>query len=195
MNDFQKFHFYEEADDSTIISDLKRFVNNDMLSDIAFIVDGRKVYAHKLLCSRCLYFHNMFTGEYRESRASEIAIEDVRYDIFLLFLEFLYTDRVSVTVDVAMDLFQVADRFGVDRLKSRCEEVMHKAITVETAAHILLAADVHNAESLRERCMRYILAHFDDVSITPGFEEMSRASLDLNLEVIRRRISAARTAV
>lgn len=193
LNDFHSFQFHEAADDSTIIADLKKFVNNELLSDITFVVEGRRVYAHKLLCLRCPYFYNMLTGEYMESRASELIVEDVRYDIFLLFLEFLYSDRVEVTLDVAMELFQAADRFGVDRLKKRCEEVMHKAITVDTAAHILLAADVHNAEVLRERCMRYILTHFDSVSVSAGFEEMSRASLDLNLEVIRRRISAARS--
>jgi len=191
LNDFHCFAFCQDEDDSTIIQDLKRFVNNELLSDITFVVEGRRVYAHKLLCLRCPYFYNMLTGEYMESRASELVVEDVRHDIFLLFLEFLYSDRVDVTLDVAMELFQAADRFGADRLKKRCEEVMHKAITVDTAAHILLAADVHNAEVLRERCMRFILTHFDAVSVSPGFEEMSRASLDLNLEVIRRRIRSS----
>ena len=66
---------------------------------------------------------------------------------------------------------------------------MLSAINTETAAQILLAADVHDAASLRERCMRFMLANFDAVSMTEGFEEMSRANLDLNLEVIRRRLS------
>ena len=191
LNDFHSFEFCAVEEDSTIIADLKRFVNNELLSDITFVVENRRVYAHKLLCLRCPYFYNMLTGEYMESRASELLVEDVRYDIFLLLLEFLYSDRVDVTLDVAMELFQAADRFGVDRLKKRCEEVMQRAISIDTAAHILLAADVHNAEVLRERCMRYILTHFDAVSVSAGFEEMSRASLDLNLEVIRRRIHSS----
>ena len=190
LNDFQKFQFYDEATEksgSTLIADLKRFVNSELLSDITFIVEGRRVYAHKLLCLRCPYFYNMLTGEYMESRASELTIEDVRYEIFILFLEFLYSDAVEVTLDVAMELFQTADRFGVDRLKTICEMMMLSAISVESAAQILLAADLYNAELLRERCLRFILAHFDSVSLTPGFEEMSRANLDLNLEIIRRR--------
>ena len=145
------------------------------------------MYAHKLLCLRCPYFYNMLTGEYMESRASELVVEDVRHEIFVLFLEFLYSDEVEVTLRVAMELFQAADRFSVDRLKAKCEHVMLSAIGVDSAAQILLAADQHNAEMLRERCIVFMLTHFDQVSVTAGFEEMSRANLDLNLEIIRRR--------
>ncbi len=55
----------------------------------------------------------MLTGEYMESRASEIAIPDVKHATFLLLLEYLYSDEVDVTVETAMDLFQV-------RLKTQC---------------------------------------------------------------------------
>ena len=52
-----------------------------------------------------------------ESRASEIAINDVRHPIFLALLEYLYTDNVDIALDIAMELFQAADQFGVERLK------------------------------------------------------------------------------
>ncbi len=73
-----------------------------------FVVEGQSIYAHKILCLRCPYFHNMLTGEYMESRASSINIEDVKYSTFVLLLEYLYTDEVTITVDTAMELFQVS---------------------------------------------------------------------------------------
>jgi hypothetical protein len=196
LNDFMQFKFYaapkvDKCSDS-LISDLKKHVNNELLSDITFIVEGRRIHGHKLLCLRCPYFYGMLTGEYMESRAAELVVEDVRYEVFLLFLEFVYSDSAPITLDVAMDLFQAADRFGMERLKKQCEDVMNDAISIETAAHILLAADMHRADVLRERCMRFIQLHFETVSCTAGFEEMSRASLDLNLEIIRRRFAAAK---
>lgn len=45
-----------------------------------------------------------------ESRAREIEITDVRRPIFLSFLEYLYSDYLDVSVEVAMELFVVADR-------------------------------------------------------------------------------------
>ena len=65
-------------------------------------------------------------------------------------LEYLYTDDVEVDLDMAMELFQAADQFGVERLKRMCESRMLGSIHVENAA-IFHAADQHAAASLRER--------------------------------------------
>ncbi len=56
---------------------------------------------------------------------------------------------------------------------------MLRAINIETAAHILFTADERNAENLRERCMQYILLHFDEVSKTHGFERMGHTNVAL----------------
>eukprot|EP01039_Chlorochromonas_danica_P005894 gene5894-6490_t len=192
LNDFLRYRL--EVDDgllaatpSTIISDLRKYVNSDLLSDIRFIVEGQPVFAHKILCLRCPYFHNMLTGEYMESRASAVTIPDVKYATFVLLMEYLYTDEVNITMETAMELFQVADRFGIDRLKTLCEQEMLRAIDIESAAHILYTADEHHAENLRERCMNFILLHFDEVSRTTAFEEMGRTNVDLIFEILRRR--------
>jgi len=193
LNDFLRFPLETNPEDgfepspSTLITDLKGYVNTDLLSDVRFIVEGKIIYAHKILCLRCPYFRNLLTGEYMESRANEISIADVKHASFLQVLEYLYTDEVSITVECAMDLFEIADRFGIDRLKRLCELEMLDAITVESAAHILHTADEHNAENLRQKCMNYILVHFDEVSRTPAFEEMGRMNMDLVFEILRKR--------
>lgn len=104
----------------------------------------------------------------------------MKYSTFVLLLEYLYSDEVTITVETAMELFQAADRFGIDRLKTLCEQEMLNAIDIETAAHILFTADQHNAENLRERCMDYIVLHFDRVSRTSAFEEMGRTNVELS---------------
>jgi len=192
LNDFLKFNFEQNASDliapaSTLIPDLRTYVNNEAVSDVQFIVEGIPVYAHKILCLRCPYFRNMLTGEYMESRAREIVIHDVKYATFLQLMYYLYTDEADINIDSAMELFQLADRFGIDRLKRLCELEMLHAITVESAANILYTADQYNAENLREQCILYILMHFDAVSRTLGFEEMGRTNVELVFEILRRR--------
>lgn len=189
LNDFQRFQFNPEPNmRSTLVQDMKQLVNKELLSDIAFLVEGQKVYGHKLLCLRCPYFNNMFTGEYMESKAPELVIEGIRVEIFLQFLEYLYSDSVDIHLGAAMELFEAADRFGMDRLKKQCEYVMYGAISVDTASEILLAADLHSAEGLRDRCLRFVISNFDQVSLTKGFHDMSRANLELNLEILQKRM-------
>jgi hypothetical protein len=126
LNDFLEFQFTDaEAvpvlPASTLIEDLRALVNSELNSDICFVVIGEKVFAHKNLCMRCDYFRALLTNEMLESRAAEITIVDISRPIFLTLLEYLYTDDVTVEMDMAMELFMAADRYGVERLKTICE--------------------------------------------------------------------------
>ncbi|OQR97124.1 hypothetical protein ACHHYP_20629 [Achlya hypogyna] len=191
LNDFKEFRFGEEVEldipPPCLVSDLRDLVNNQTMSDITFLVEGAPVYAHKILCVRCSYFKAMLTGEMLESRAREVVVPDVRKGIFLAFLEYLYTDHVTVDVETAMELFVTADRYGVDRLKKICESKMLSSLCIENAASILHAADMHSATILRDRCIAFMLNNFDAVTKTNAFEEMGRTNVDLVFELLKRR--------
>ena len=88
---------------------------------------------------------------------------------------------------MAMELFQAADQFGVERLKRMCESRMLGSIHVENAATIFHAADQHAAASLREKCLAFVLANFDAVTRTQAFEEMGRTNVDLVFEILKAR--------
>merc|ERR1719375_2362577 len=129
----------------------------------------------------------MFEGQMLEASMKEIVINHVQKNVFLAVLEFLYTDELEIKLDMAMDLFVAADQFGVERLKKMCEKTILQSISVENAAHILVAADMHHARSLRQRCLDFILRHFDSVSKTSAFEEMGRRNVELLFEILKRR--------
>jgi len=83
-------------------SSLSRFMNKKTFSDITFIVQGRPVYAHRLvLCLMSERFRGMFNAGFREENEREIMINDISYDAFMLMMEYLYTgippDLVVVT--------------------------------------------------------------------------------------------------
>jgi len=192
LNDLLEFRFgadltWCDIPEGTLVADLKEFVDQEELSDVTFIVEGQPVHAHKIMCLRCEYFKAMFTGDMKESREREIVLRDVRRPIFLALLEYLYTDDVQVDLDVAMELLQAADQFGVDRLKKICESKMLASITVDNAASVFHAADLHNARSLREKCLTFILSNFDAVTKTACFEEMGRTNIELVFEILRQR--------
>ena len=47
---------------------MKQLVNNSMLSDVSFIVEGREIFAHKIiLVSQSEHFKAMFLSGMRES--------------------------------------------------------------------------------------------------------------------------------
>jgi len=129
----------------------------------------------------------MFEGQMREAQQKTITINSVSHRVFLALLEYLYTDEVDISLDIAMDLFEAADHFGVDRLKKLCEKKILVSINVDSAATILQAANMRVAHGLRQSCMDYILRNFDLVSKTPAFEEMGRSNVELVFEILKRR--------
>ena len=59
--------------------------------------------------------------QYEESMQKEIVLQEIKYESFLSVLQYLYTDQVNVNLDNAMELFQIADQFGIDRMRMICE--------------------------------------------------------------------------
>ena len=66
LNDFLEFNFGVDLmscdiPPSSLVTDLRAVVNSDVMSDVTFVVEGRPVYAHKVMCLRCSYFRAMLT--------------------------------------------------------------------------------------------------------------------------------------
>ncbi|KAF4140933.1 BTB And C-terminal Kelch domain-containing protein [Phytophthora infestans] len=174
-------------EEGSAIAHLRSLVNNQLMSDVTFLVDGEPIYGHKSLCVRCNYFKAMFTGEMNESTADEVEISDVSRATFLSLLEYVYTDRLAVADDDVKELFVAADRYGIESLKRLCAQRLLKSVSVDNVASILQAADQHNSPSLRDECFAYTLKHFDTVSKTPSFLEMARNNIELALQILQQR--------
>jgi hypothetical protein len=70
----------------------EQFVNNETLSDVTFIVEGRKFYAHRIaLLASSDAFRAMFEGDYREKAAVEIPIPNIRFEVFERMMLCIYT--------------------------------------------------------------------------------------------------------
>lgn len=192
LDDFVRFDFsvYDlsfEVPPSTILAEFRSLINDSTVSDITFIVEDQPVYAHKLMLMRCEYFQGMFSGNMRESTMDTIRLEHVRYPVFLSILQYLYTDSAVIPLEDAMELFEAADRFGIPRLMTMCQKRMLQSITVDNAAEIFHAADMHSATALRQKAKKYILSHFEEVSKSSSFEEMGRRNIDLVFELLQSR--------
>ncbi|EFA74882.1 hypothetical protein PPL_11916 [Heterostelium album PN500] len=60
-------------------TDLKKLFNNSDFSDICFVCEGKKIYAHKAICaSRCEQLRAMFTWG-KESQENEIHLPHIPY--------------------------------------------------------------------------------------------------------------------
>ncbi|KAJ4849009.1 hypothetical protein Tsubulata_033336 [Turnera subulata] len=106
-----------------------QYVNNPTLSDITFIVEGKRFYAHRIcLLASSDAFRAMFDGGYRERNAEDVEIPNIRWDVFELMMRFIYTGSVQVNVEIAQDLLRAADQYLLDGLKRLCEYAIAKIV-------------------------------------------------------------------
>lgn len=68
----------------------------------------------------------------------------------MALLEYLYTDTMDFTPDIALELLSAADRFGLERLKRECITLIEAGLTTATVCHVLTIADRHSADDLKE---------------------------------------------
>ncbi|DAZ94414.1 TPA: hypothetical protein N0F65_003443 [Lagenidium giganteum] len=170
---------------SSYVCDFRNLIDNEEFSDVRFIIEGRAVHCHRaILAARSDHFRAMFTSGMRESRENEISLSHIRVPVFLALLEYIYVDSVNAGPEMAIELFAAADLYTLDRLKGLCEIIVQKNIAVENAANLLQAADELHSFRLREICLGFMVLHFDTVTKTDGFTNLSR---DLIIEVLQNR--------
>uniref|UniRef100_A0A804UGN1 BTB domain-containing protein n=1 Tax=Zea mays TaxID=4577 RepID=A0A804UGN1_MAIZE len=105
----------------------EQYVNSSTLSDVTFLVEGKRFYAHRIaLLASSDAFRAMFDGGYREKDARDIEIPNIRWDVFELMMRFIYTGSVQVTSEIAQDLLRAGDQYLLEGLKRLCEYTIAK---------------------------------------------------------------------
>lgn len=164
---------------------MRALVNDEEFSDITFLVDDLPVYAHRaILAQRCEHFAAMFRSGMRESVEKTIPIPNISRPVFLLLLEYVYTDFVKVELEHAIELYIASDLYQMDRLRDICSAVVKRNLNAENSASLLQAASDAHCQALKEVCMSYIVSNFDVVSKTQGIKNVSHPLL---LEILALR--------
>eukprot|EP00271_Cylindrocystis_brebissonii_P023021 TRINITY_DN9210_c0_g1_i2.p1 TRINITY_DN9210_c0_g1~~TRINITY_DN9210_c0_g1_i2.p1 ORF type:complete len:701 (+),score=157.95 TRINITY_DN9210_c0_g1_i2:238-2340(+) len=148
----------------------EQYVNSTTLSDVTFLVEGKRFFAHRIaLLASSDAFRAMFDGGYREKEAKDIDIPNISWRVFEAMMRYIYTGSVDVTSDMAQDLLRVADQYLLEALKRHCEFAIAQDLTVENIPNVYDLAEAYHAASLRSQCAMFILGHYEEMSVLPGY--------------------------
>ncbi|CAD7941466.1 unnamed protein product [Amoebophrya sp. A25] len=140
--------------------------------------DGREFYyAQKAyLAAWSPVFDSIFFGQ-GVGTAGVGAVEDGELtleclkDILWLFLKFLYTGEIVLTIDTVWPFYCFVNTYQVNDLIDSVEDIMDKAVSVDTCCSLLCSAQQlgsYDHYALR-KCLNMLLMDFPEVSETPGF--------------------------
>lgn len=151
----------------------EQYVNSPTLSDVTFLVEGRRFYAHRIcLLASSDAFRAMFDGGYREKDARDIEIPNIRWEVFELMMRFIYTGSIDIATDIAQDLLRAADQYLLEGLKRLCEYTIAQDISLENVSSMYELSEAFNAMSLRHTCILFILQEFEKLSARPGHSHL-----------------------
>jgi hypothetical protein len=92
-----------------------------------------------------------------------ITLEGIPEHILELMLNYMYTGEVSLSDESVVDVFTIANKFGIEDLQHLCEEHVGKHIGVETVIPFMLDANLHKATKLNERCQAFLKDHMREL--------------------------------
>lgn len=149
---------------------LWHFFNEEEFSDVTFLVQGQRVFGHKMvlsIVSDC--FRAMFTTGFREENENEIEIRDCSHAAFVSMMEYIYTGSIPKSLshqsqqssdarnlDRIIEMLELADRFFLDHLKQVCENMLQTAVSADTVEYLLQVSQKTNATQLQLICEHFL---------------------------------------
>ncbi|KAK9067621.1 hypothetical protein SSX86_011732 [Deinandra increscens subsp. villosa] len=151
----------------------EQYVNNSTLSDVTFLIEGKRFYAHRIcLLASSDAFRAMFNGGYREKDAKDINIPNISWETFELMMRYIYTGSVEICSRVAHDLLKAADQYLLEGLKRLCEYTIAQDITEDNIELMYDLSEAFNAVSLRNACILFVLEHFNNLDLKPWYDSL-----------------------
>ncbi|KAK8763837.1 hypothetical protein V5799_033558 [Amblyomma americanum] len=131
------------------------------MSDVQFRVEGRAFYAHKIiLVNASPRFKSMLASKSAEGTTPVVQINDIRYDIFQLVMQYLYKggcEDFDIDQNDVLELLTAATFFQLDGLVRFCEARCSKCVDLDNVVATYVHAKVYNAVQLLEYCQGFLL--------------------------------------
>lgn len=154
------------------------FINSPEMSDITFLVEGRQFYAHKIiLATASKRFKAMLSNRNVEENDRSnpcIEISDIKYEIFTLVIQFLYSGAVDDPVDQIqiLELLQASQFFMLDSLKRHCERLAAGNLDCENVLDTYAYAKSCDAKELLTYCEGFILKNLPAMMDIKNFRDI-----------------------
>jgi hypothetical protein len=103
------------------------------------------------------------TNSFSQDGKLQITLEGIPGNILELMLNYMYSGEVSLSDESVVDVFTIANKFGIEDLQQLCEEHVGKHISVETVIPFMLDANLHKATKLNERCQTFLKDHMREL--------------------------------
>ena len=187
--DLAREDFWSATCSCTIGERCKLMFNNELLSDVKFVLDAeggskrmKKISAHKfLLAISSPVFYAMFYGELAETKDS-VYISDCDYQSLLELFRFIYSDEVNLNADNVMQMLYLAKKYILPSLADKCTEFLRENLDESNVFHVLPDAQKYEEKDLEDHCWEVIEKQADEAVKSDGFVTIEKPVLEALVE-------------
>lgn len=170
-----------QAGKTSINERVKFLFNNEILSDVHFIVgkgsQRRRIPAHKFVLSvGSAVFDAMFNGGI-SSPTDDVELPDVESSAFLAMLKFLYTDEIQIGPETVMTTLYTAKKYVIPILENACVDFLKKNLRPDNAFMLLTQARLFDESQLATRCLECIDKNPSESFSAEGFTDIDYETL------------------
>ncbi|CAF1351437.1 unnamed protein product, partial [Didymodactylos carnosus] len=172
-----------------LLESISKSFNNPALSDIIFVVGDEHIYVNKyLLKIRSQYFNTLFGERWTKSTDSSmltstinsinpsvekiVVKEQYSPSVYRSFLNYFYTDKIIVKSEDVLELLELANYYCEPQVKIECERIIKQSITIDNALALYQTSIQHQADDLREHCLKFCLNNLTAVCHTDAFQSL-----------------------
>lgn len=169
---------------------LQRLLTTGDHHDITVKVGAKTFPCHRIiLIALSSYFDAMFSSGMKESISGEINFPDMNEEHFEMVLEFMYSGKIELVTENAMDILDIASILQIKSLQKICEEFLFPHLTKENCIKIWKISVLHDCENLLEKSFEMMVEHFQHLCQSDEFYDLEAKELasiikedDLNVE-------------
>jgi len=186
------------------ISQMMDLIHNpqEHFSDVKIVCSDGTLDCHSsILATRSPVFKAMFSHPTKESESRTIEMTDIDKSTCYKLLTFMYTGtlRTGITedeatsdegLDVDINLLVAADKYNVQDLKELCEMYLNVDITLENAIPMLIIADRHSSNKLKENVKNFIVANSTELMQIPNWKKDLESHPHLMSDILEGVISS-----
>lgn len=150
--------------DRSIRENMKSLRDGEKLCDFTIVVCGHKFNVHKVVLASCSdYFRCMFDHNSKESKDSEVIINDLTSAAMKSIIDFCYNSELALNNDNVHEILIGAHLLQMKEIENLCVNYMKKRIDHINCLYVLDTADRCSLIELYNSALDYCLDRFMQV--------------------------------
>ncbi|GIY28903.1 speckle-type POZ protein [Caerostris extrusa] len=167
-------------EDHSKLPDLESLYKERTFTDATIVVGEKQFHVHRVvLAAASPVLSRMFQSEMKEKADRSLKIEDSSAHAVGELVKYLYTGKANIlTVDLAIDLLYLADKYDISSLKKEVVIYLGCNVSLKTVLDILSVADRFCLRNLKSTALDFATENLSSILKLPNWKEF-RSNVEL----------------